>query len=1231
MSKPAKITVSLVVLLAMALAIVFGGVTAAAHADNPRFANFDLTLAAIPGDNVTSEVEMSAGETKSGNFTIGNNGVILGPKNGTATIRNGTITNNASNNKKGRYDASNGSAFIAQGANSLSFKDVTINSGPNILVFNIWSNASINAENVTLSRSSNGSIDTPFLMVGGYPNGAPGTLSFNGTCVIDGAIGSVVGGNGNSGVSAINVDSGTLTIKGSKIKMRDAAKIVVKSGTTLVVSDSSELKNAWIDNSGTVKIIGSDLENCVIKNRTGSTLSITDSKLHGSVRESQETMIHTEGSGSTITITNSEICDNKNMLDEEGASIIKVADATLTLNKVNVHGNYAKREGGAIYASHSTVKVDDDSTFTKNNGWLGGVFYLGNGSTAEIGKAKFEKNGCIIGDEFDYTRGTQDGGAIYVKDSSLVLKGTTFNENSVYGGSLASGGAIYANGSNAKLEVYGAKFTNNWATIHGGAITVAWGAHATILDLNGDPTEFKGNMVPFSTDFAGGALFINVAYVNMEDAAIYRNYATDAGGGIGACTTGTADIRVHDGAAIFDNEVGTDTGIAGESAAASKFADKGVQQFRDMYFQTADHIDHNTGKEIENRFNFPNLLHELYERMFNDGLHRWKVETFMDANDAAQRVKSLMGQSDPTNRDVSKAKVIFTENAAIRHPNQGYMAAGGAIGCNGRLEIGSTTDTEIKVVKVWEDDGNNDGKRPDPDTFKEQIVILADGKEISDETKKNLSIEVLDMKDHDVTLANDVVRMDGAPKDYSNKDAWVVIISGLPEKDKSDDTIDPDEYWRIVYTIDEESIPGYTLASSEGDMKSYFELTNTHEKEQTRIGVVKAWDDGENIDKLRPDAIEVTLKRNGDSIKTAKLDSSNGWTHDFGYFDVYDGGKKINYTVEETAIDGYASSVEVADTTETVAGAQKSAKIFTITNKHNVEQSVGSFKVSKRVAGTAADASQEFRFQVRFSNADGGNYGNAVPYKKEAVGAEGAEGTIKSDGEFTLKSGESIQFDYLPVGTNWTVKEVAETAHGYEILPAQGSVKGPAAESGTISEGECPLLSYTNEKDKDMGSLAISKEVAGEGADKQLEFSFKITIGSSAETDSDEAKEAEFAYTGSREGLVANGDIVKLRHGESITIEGLPAGTTFRVEELPAKEYESVSEGNEGTIATNETSKASFINKYTPQAKPESPRTAEGATPKAGDVTAITGFLSLTALAAAVLAAIAMRAIRSRR
>lgn len=100
------------------------------------------------------------------------------------------------------------------------------------------------------------------------------------------------------------------------------------------------------------------------------------------------------------------------------------------------------------------------------------------------------------------------------------------------------------------------------------------------------------------------------------------------------------------------------------------------------------------------------------------------------------------------------------------------------------------------------------------------------------------------------------------------------------------------------------------------------------------------------------------------------------------------------------------------------------------------------------------------------------------------------------------------------------------------------------------------------------GSLTVKKTVTGDLADKNKEFTFTITFNA----------EGSYSYTGSKSGTLKSGDSVQLKHGESITISGLPAGTTYAVTESGNNGYKVYSSGDKGTIAANKVSTAAFTN-----------------------------------------------------
>ena len=69
-----------------------------------------------------------------------------------------------------------------------------------------------------------------------------------------------------------------------------------------------------------------------------------------------------------------------------------------------------------------------------------------------------------------------------------------------------------------------------------------------------------------------------------------------------------------------------------------------------------------------------------------------------------------------------------------------------------------------------------------------------------------------------------------------------------------------------------------------------------------------------------------------------------------------------------------------------------------------------------------------------------------------------------------------------------------------------------------------------------------------------------------------------FHYDGAKTGTIQSGGSIALKHGESITIHDIPAGTAYQVEELVADGYKVTSEGTTGTIRAEGTVTASFTN-----------------------------------------------------
>ena len=112
----------------------------------------------------------------------------------------------------------------------------------------------------------------------------------------------------------------------------------------------------------------------------------------------------------------------------------------------------------------------------------------------------------------------------------------------------------------------------------------------------------------------------------------------------------------------------------------------------------------------------------------------------------------------------------------------------------------------------------------------------------------------------------------------------------------------------VIYTVEEAETPGYT-ARIDGN-GNHITITNTHAPEMVDIPVQKLWDDGNNQDGIRPESVTVMLLSNGsDTGLRLTLSAKNGWANTFRDLPKYENGKAITYTIRELEIPaGYTAS-----------------------------------------------------------------------------------------------------------------------------------------------------------------------------------------------------------------------------------------------------------------------------------------------------------------------------------
>lgn len=267
----------------------------------------------------------------------------------------------------------------------------------------------------------------------------------------------------------------------------------------------------------------------------------------------------------------------------------------------------------------------------------------------------------------------------------------------------------------------------------------------------------------------------------------------------------------------------------------------------------------------------------------------------------------------------------------------------------------------------------------------------------------------------------------------------------------------------------------------------------------------------------------------------------------------------VTYTVTEAdyTADGYLPSIKTATG---AIPANWTAKVHFVNWKEDEPQDdKGSLKISKTVSGKDADQNKEFLFTVTFS--DDGTY-------KYKIGADEFE--LTSGGKLSLKHGQTAVFENLPVGITYQVTEDDYSADGYTAL-----IDGA---SGTIIK-QGSKVDFVNHKDdepeEDTGSLQISKEVTGTGADKTKDFAFTVMFS--------DGGTYKYTINGGEEKELLSGGVINLKHGQTAIFTDIPKGVTYTVMEadytkddyLPSIKLAS------GTIAGGATAKIHFVNSKT--------------------------------------------------
>lgn len=325
---------------------------------------------------------------------------------------------------------------------------------------------------------------------------------------------------------------------------------------------------------------------------------------------------------------------------------------------------------------------------------------------------------------------------------------------------------------------------------------------------------------------------------------------------------------------------------------------------------------------------------------------------------------------------------------------------------------------------------------------------------------------------------------------------------------------------------------------------------------------------------------------NGKAL-TLETRTENGFTYDEAHVtvDMADGaaatGEERGVTIGNILVDTHYTVIEDENGYQTegyVVRQGEQGGVMTDagdTLRFVNTRDTGSLEIVKNLDGGTAEFGREFEFTVTLSRNDNialaGTYltqsGRTVAFEDNAAGGVTARVRVAGGGSLTILG--------IPSGTSYTVSEADYTADRYTTT-STGAV-------GVVETAAVRAAFLNTRANPGYGALTVTKTVEAIGGAEIPDTQFVFDIALTLEDGEDFTGTLRTTRTSGETGrLYFNGGAasIRLSHGESVTLSGIPLGTSYTVTERAAQDMRVSSTGSEGTI-TGTGHMAAFVNTMT--------------------------------------------------
>lgn len=844
--------------------------------------------------------------------------------------------------------------------------------------------------------------------------------------------------------------------------------------------------------------------------------------------------------GSGITIDGD--ADTYTYADTNCASLIKVtSNGSLTLDGAKLRNNniqwtfgqsssvqksYLFRSGGAVYTEGKFTMAS--GTIESCKALLGGGVFVADNSSARFTMTggTIQNNNALGMETVSGGKLTGSGGGVCVYGlGAMEMTGGDIINNQAQsdGGGIALGSSVFtipSNGSTISLKMSGGNISNNSSGSYGGGLLVQGSYRAKIS--GGKFTENKtGNGA-----FGGGAIYVNSGnpqynlangrldlYMPLiRDNTTATSGGNSGGAGIAGCDTSSVIIEPNS-AFIYNN---TSSGRA-----------------EDILVATSNGNGSNGASYVEN-----GPASAILELMPDGTPYHWKGTSGKEVESgiltARGYLKQLHTDATPGTTD-GLYQVEITNNSAYWR--------GGGIGTNGDVYIHGSNTTALTVAK------RVTGSQGD----RSKVFHFT------------------------VTLSDESINGTYGDMEFINGKAEFTLTDG---ESKTATNLPYDITYEVVEA--EADQDGYTTTSTEakGELTTAKTATfiNSKGAPQGDLSVRKTvTGNGATLYDTMEREYHFTITLDDANINGIYGDME--FINGVAEFTLKNGEKKtardlpvgVRYKVEET--DDYGFTTTFTGETGTITANTEAEAAFI-----NTRNGTGRLRVRKVVldpSGGSVDNNKEFSFRVTLDDPSittgvGVGYGNAT--FNEGVA------------EFTLKNGQTWDAIFLPVGLKFTVEEIGGN-DGYFVAVVseneneqKGDIGTPASGksiSGRIStrSNDNNFVTFTNIS---AGDLKVTKTVVGH-VDPDAEFTFEVTLKGEVTVWHENAQSNNTLKATDINGAYGNMTFKNgvatftLKHGESKTATGLPAGISYTVTEASGTDYAATWTNQTGIIGKDKT------------------------------------------------------------